>query len=86
MSTPKKRAPAKTAEPKIVKYDSMRALKIAKSRKTLPRGLKVTIDTSGDDAEFVFKVPGQGEPVLRMSVKFYAKTCLKADGFKLAED
>lgn len=78
MSTPKKtKAPAK---PKVVKYESMRALKIAKSRKALPRGLVVCREIGN----IKFVAPGQAEPIFVVEEDVYVAACLKADGFKLA--
>lgn len=78
MQTPKKKS-APVSKP--VTYKDMRALRIAKARKKLPRGLKAEISTE----KVVFRAPGQGVPVLSVGLLDYAKGCLKTDGFKLAE-
>lgn len=76
-----KKAPA-TEKP--VKYESLRALKIAKTRKTLPRGVKAHFSCSENSLKF--KAPGQEEDVLKITLGEYVESCLKGDGFKLAED
>ena len=77
MTTPKKaKAPA---EP--VKYKDLRALKIAKSAKKLPRGLKAFYDVGCP--QIVFKVTGQTEPVLLLDADTFVKDSLRAAGFKL---
>lgn len=70
-------------EKKAVTYKDLRALKVAKSRKTLPRGLKVDFSLTVDS--MTFRIPGQDEPVLKLSVASYVEAVLKADGFKLAD-
>lgn len=68
---------------KDVTYKDLRALKIAKGAKKLPRGVKA--DFSLDDNELTFRVPGQDVPVLTVTLRNYIESSLKADGFKLAD-
>ena len=80
---PKPAKKAKTPkETKPVTYKDLRSLKIAKSRKALPRGLKVYHDVG--DPEIVFKVPGQEQAVLKVDAHGFIGDSLRAVGFKLA--
>lgn len=68
---------------KDVTYKDLRALKIAKGTKKLPRGMRAHIDLGAESIEF--KIPNQDVPALTISIGSYAEACLKADGFKLAD-
>lgn len=76
MRAPKK-ATKKIAKAKPIKvYETLRALKTAKSKRTAPKGITVAI--VGDDLVFSAK----GTDILTIYVVSFVEDMLKSEGFK----